>query len=168
MENVHERHIDAPMETVVQLLATLASVDDRVWPGDRWPPLRLDRGLVVGSAGGHGYVRYRVDTVERDRVAFRFDPKLHMDGTHTFAIAPDGDGTRIRHTIVATPARAMRVVWPLIIEPLHDALTEDAFDSIESAATGVALRRSALPLGVRMRLRLLNAVRRRPGPRAVA
>lgn len=75
IRNVHERVIGLPIERARPLLASLASADDALWPHRTWPPMRLDRGLSVGSRGGHAGVRYRVEKVSDDVVGFRFIPR---------------------------------------------------------------------------------------------
>jgi antitoxin (DNA-binding transcriptional repressor) of toxin-antitoxin stability system len=62
VRNVHERVFPAPPAQVGALIDTLASADDRLWPGDRWPPMRFDRALSVGARG---------DARDRNRVRAR-------------------------------------------------------------------------------------------------
>jgi hypothetical protein len=62
------------LDAVGALLGRLGSVDDRLWPKDRWPAMRLDRPLQVGARSGHGLIRYRVELFEpARRVRFRFE-----------------------------------------------------------------------------------------------
>jgi hypothetical protein len=58
--NVHERAFAAPGPRVGAVLDSLASAQDQLWPGDKWPPMVLDRGWRVGSTGGHSKIRYTV------------------------------------------------------------------------------------------------------------
>ncbi len=164
MLNRHERRIHAAYEEVADLLDLLAGPHDQVWPSDRWPALVLDDGCRPGSAGGHGFVRYRVESAERGRIVMRFDPKMRLEGTHTFSLESAGSDTIVRHEIVATPSSVMKFVWPALIEPMHDALTEDAMDNIEAAAAGHRATRSTLTAPVRRRRRLLAAFRPSPIP----
>ncbi|MGP5608291.1 hypothetical protein [Arthrobacter rhombi] len=84
--NVHERRIAAPPAVVAQLIDSLASSDDRLWPCSEWPAMRLDRGLEVGSAGRHGPVRYVIKHYEPgQRVEFRFTGPAGFHGHHSFA-----------------------------------------------------------------------------------
>lgn len=62
--NVHQRQYAAASADVAALVFTLASKDDRLWPYESWPRMRLDPGLDVGASGGHGPVRYRVERIE--------------------------------------------------------------------------------------------------------
>jgi hypothetical protein len=160
--NRHERRIHAHYEEVADLLDSLAGPRDRVWPGDRWPALVMNNGCNPGSAGGHGFVRYWVESAERGRIVMRFDPRMRLDGTHTFSVEPAGSDSIVRHVIEASSSSIMKLVWPALIEPLHDALTEDALDNIEAAVAGRAVTRSTLTGPVRRRRRLMAMLR--PGP----
>jgi len=51
--NVHERVIPGSVDAVGRMIDTLGSAGDVVWPSERWPPLKLDRPLQVGAAGGN-------------------------------------------------------------------------------------------------------------------
>lgn len=137
VRNVHERSLPAMPKEVGALLDGLASDHDRLWPGDKWWPQRFDGGLVVGAKGGHGPIRYKVESYEPGvRVVCRFPPKGGFDGTHTFEVMPADNGTTVlRHSLeVRTYGRGV-FLWPLI-RPLHDALVEDALDNAERAVTG--------------------------------
>ncbi|MBU1073515.1 hypothetical protein KKG45_09740, partial [bacterium] len=72
VRNIHQRTVDAPAAVVGRLFDGLASVNDPLWPADRWPPMRFDRPLQVGARGGHGLVRYDVGASEPGR-SIRFD-----------------------------------------------------------------------------------------------
>jgi len=70
--NVHERLLPASPARVGQPLDSLAGPDDRLWPSADWPPMRLDRPLQVGAAGGNGPIRYEVEAYDPGRrVQFR-------------------------------------------------------------------------------------------------
>ena len=56
VRNVHRHTIGSP-ERLGGLLAGLGSDTDELWPGGRWPRMRLDGPLAVGARGGHGPVR---------------------------------------------------------------------------------------------------------------
>jgi len=71
--NIHERALDATAEKVGLLIDGLGSANDLLWPVDRWPAMRLDRPLGVGAVGGHGPIRYCVESYSPGRsVQFRF------------------------------------------------------------------------------------------------
>ena len=98
--NLHERRFSIPADRVGELIDSIAEPDG-VWPSDRWPTMRMDDGLQVGSAGGHGPTRYTVDEYvphRRVRVRFRFSAPRGFDGWHELAVVPAGDGCDLRHT----------------------------------------------------------------------
>jgi hypothetical protein len=131
--NVHERVIPASTETVGKMMDTLGSAGDLVWPADRWPPMKLDRPLQVGAAGGHGPIRYRVESYESGRsVRFRFLSPDGFVGTHAFDVEDAGAGaSRLRHVLEMNTEGMAALNWSLVIRPLHDALLEDALDKVE-------------------------------------
>ena len=126
--NVHERLLPASPAQVGQLLDSLASPDDRLWPRTDWPPMRFDRPLQVGAAGGHGPIRYQVEAYDPGRrVQFRFTGPAGFDGFHAFEVMPRPDGhALLRHEIHMVARGPALVTWPLVFRPLHDALMEDA------------------------------------------
>ncbi len=133
MKNVHERIVRGTTDQAWALVETLASPNDKLWPRDPWPRMKLDKGLTVGSQGGHHTIRYHVERIEPGRsVLFRFEPPTGLDGVHRFEIVPAGSSTKVRHIIDAKPTGTMRVAWPLFVRWLHDALIEDGFDVAEA------------------------------------
>ena len=131
VHNIHERFVPAPPHAVGALLDTLGGADDAVWPRDDWWPMELDRPLSEGAAGGHSDIRYDVQTYEPGRrVVFRFDPACGLDGTHTFDVQPRPGGVLLRHDLTARALRGTRLLWPLVIRSIHDAVVEDAFDRV--------------------------------------
>ena len=110
-----------------ELLDALGSAADEVWPGDRWPPMRLEGAPAVGVRGAHGPVRYVVsEYLPGRRLAFTFTSPQGFYGGHAFEVVPDGDGVWFGHTLELTPVGWARVAWPLAFGPLHDALAADA------------------------------------------
>lgn len=162
MKNVHERRIEGPPAAVGVLMDSLASSDDLLWPWRRWPRMRLDRGLEVGSNGGHGPIRYAVARYEPGHlVAFAFAPDFGIVGEHRCEVLPHPDGgTLLRHVLEGRAEGWMRLGWPLCVRWLHDALIEDAFDRAESGISGEAWEPRPLSPPVRLLRRLL--ARRRP------
>lgn len=159
---VHERRLPSRPDEVGALIDSLASRKDRLWPRDAWPSMRLDSGLRVGSEGGHGPIRYRVEAYEPSRlVRFRFTAPRGLDGTHEFVVVPTGEGTTLRHVIDMRVSGLAYLTWPAIYSPLHDALIEDALDRAESALGVGAGRRAPWSPRVRVLRRLLG----RPGLR---
>lgn len=128
--NAHEREYPAPSTEVAALVATLSSKDDRLWPHERWPRMRLDPGLTPGGSGGHGPIRYLVESVDpARRVVFRFTGPPGFDGWHAFdVIKLKENATLLRHEIRMHPRGWAKLTWPLFFRPLHDALLEEALD----------------------------------------
>lgn len=128
--NVHERAYEASVSEVAALVATLASRDDRLWPYECWPRMKFDRGLVPGASGGHGPVRYRVESVDpASEVVFRFTGPSGFDGGHSFTIRSASESaTTLRHELCLRPRGLARLTWSLFFRPMHDALLEEAFD----------------------------------------
>jgi len=166
VENVHERRLDATPEEVGALLDGLASPGDRLWPADRWPPMRLDRPLGPGARGGHGPVRYAVETYQPGRrVAFRFADDLGLDGSHAFEVAAaPGGGAVLRHVLTGRTRGAVRLTWPLAVRWLHDAVVEDALDRAEAAVSGTVRAPARWSPWVRVLRAGLVAADREPAP----
>ena len=156
VRNVHRRTIGSP-ERLGALLDALASEEDRLWPGDRWPRLRLDGRLRVGARGGHGPVRYQVELYEPSRrVRFRFERPRGFDGVHEFCVVVDGQGpAQLVHVLEARMTGAARLSWPLVFRPLHNALIEDALDNAERHGTGQLQRPARWSIFVRALRRVL-------------
>jgi hypothetical protein len=132
IRNVHEREVTREGAAVID---TLAGEDDRLWPAD-WPPMKLDRPLGVGAKGGHGPVRYQVIEYEpKKKIVFEFDQSGALSegfvGTHRFDVIEGESGVRLRHAIEMDASLAAAIRWYAMVEPLHDALVEDAFDRAE-------------------------------------
>lgn len=138
--NIHVRELPVPCDAVGALIDTLASPDDRLWPSGRWPVICLDRGLSIGSHGGHGPIRYTVVAYQpRHWVRLRFTGPRGFDGFHEFTVEPvDATHARLTHLLAMRPRRVARVSWPLLYRPLHDALIEDALENAQQALTGHA------------------------------
>lgn len=162
VHNVHRRAIGSP-EALGVLLDALGSDADRLWPGDRWPRLRLDGPLAVGAHGRHGPIRYQVQTYTRShRVRFRFQRPPGFDGFHEFCVVGGGEApAELVHVLEARMSGLARLPWPLMFRPLHDALIEDALDNAERQVTGQIQRPARWSPYVRA-LRRALAVWRRP------
>jgi hypothetical protein len=150
--NMHERVVAAPAPAVGALLDGLGGDPDLLWPGNDWPPLRLDGPLASGASGGHGPMRYAVTTYEPGRrVRFGFLPGCALVGYHELRIEPGPPGhCLVRHVLCATPSNLYyRVLWCLVLRWLHDACIEDLLDNAGRVAAGPWPRR-ARPRWVRV------------------
>ena len=135
IQNVHQRYIHASAASVGELLESLSTKQDRLWPRGQWPSMRLDRPLGVGATGGHGPVRYVVDAYEPGRsVRFRFTGPSGFHGHHAFTVSETAEESIVllRHELMMTVTGLSRATWPLFFRPLHDALIEESFDRAES------------------------------------
>jgi len=148
--NIHERELGAPVERVGGLIDSLASPDDRLWPGHCWPPMRFDRPLGIGAEGGHGPIRYRVKAYEPGRyIGFRFTSPKGFDGWHDFEVLNLSlHRTLLRHRVKMRTRGLARLSWTLVFEPLHDALLEDA---LTTAAVALGLEPGIRPWSLRVR-----------------
>jgi hypothetical protein len=135
VRNVHERIVPAPIERVGPLLDRIGGPHDVLWPSPGWQPMVLDGPLAVGTAGGHGGIRYRVTGyVPGRRIEFAFAPETGLLGRHTFTADPAGpDRTLLRHVADCRLAGLARLTWPLAIRWVHDAVLEELFDNGERA-----------------------------------
>ncbi|MDT9694434.1 DUF2867 domain-containing protein [Streptomyces sp. P17] len=140
VRNVHDRILAAPAERVGALLDRLAAPDDPLFPSPAWAPVRFDRPLAVGAAGGHGPVRYTVAEYDPGRrVRFAFDPP--GTGFHELSVEPLGpDRCRIRHLLEQDQPLGERLGWLLAVRAMHGNVIEELFDNAEPAATGTVAR----------------------------
>lgn len=131
--NIHKRLIPQPAFKLGAMLNTLATDDDMLLATDKWPRMRLDKGLKVGAKGGHGPIKYFVKALEPEKsVTFAFDMK-GFDGIHRFDITEaDHDHAEIVHIIDMKTSGWTTLKWSFAIRWLHDAFIEDAFDKVEN------------------------------------
>lgn len=162
VRNVHERIVPAPIERVGPLLDRIGGPHDVLWPSPGWQPMVLDGPPGVGTAGGHGEIRYRVTGyVPGRRIEFAFAPETGLLGRHTFTAEPAGpDRTLLRHVIDGRLAGLARLTWPLAIRWAHDAVLEELFDNAERAVGAEPERPARRSAWVRL-LRGLDAPRAR-------
>ncbi len=84
--NIHSKEINQPTSEVAKLFKTLASENDMMLATDKWSPMKLDKGLQVGSKDGHGPIKYFVTDYQQDNsITFRFD-LTGFNGFHRFEI----------------------------------------------------------------------------------
>jgi hypothetical protein len=134
--NFHKREISQPKSEVAKLFKTLATDNDLMLATDKWSPIKLDKGLQVGSTGGHGPIKYFVTDYQQDNsITFKFDLK-GFDGFHKFEISEtEPNKTKLTHVIEMTTSGSATLKWALAIRWLHDAYIEDAFDKVENHFT---------------------------------
>lgn len=166
IHSVHQRALDASSGRVGALLDGLSGPEDRLWPRDRWPAMRLDGPLRVGARGGHGPVGYAVSGyVPGRRVEFRFDGTrltAGLDGVHRFEVAEESGRVVLRHVVEARCGLATWLEWSFVIGPLHDALLEDALDRAERDVGGRVEHPARWSSRVRVLRRVLTAASGRP------
>lgn len=135
IHNVHERVLDVPLDEARKLIDQLGQPDDLVFPTPQWPPMVLEAPLAEGVKGGHGPMRYCVKRYEPGRLAeFETEPGVGIAGSHTFELEKhDDDRTTLRHTVDGELEGGMRLVWPVAMRPIHDAMVEDILDQAERA-----------------------------------
>ncbi len=140
--NIHARDLHTSRDAVGALLDSLASDQDLLWPGDRWPAMRFERPLQVGAVGGHGPIRYRVEDYEPGRaIRFRLTGR-GVHGTHGFEIKDSAPGmVRLEHRLCMRVSGVARLSWLLMFRWLHDALVEDALDRAEASVTSRSLQK---------------------------
>jgi hypothetical protein len=134
--NIHRREIKQPKFELEKLFQTLASENDLMLATDKWSPMKLDKGLQVGSKGGHGPMKYFVtDYQQNNSITFQFDLK-GFDGFHKFKLTELETGkTELLHIIEMNTSGFSTIKWSLAIRWLHDAYIEDALDKVENYFT---------------------------------
>lgn len=151
IKNVHTRDLFASTSKVGELIDSLSSKNDELWPRDQWWPMLLDRPLEVGAAGGHGPVSYVVEEYERGSyIRFRFTGA--SKGTHAFDAEEIKPGVvRLRHVV---DMHLKGIIEALLVHFLtiriHDALIEDAFDRAEAYVASRPVRQRKWSLLVRL------------------
>ncbi len=132
--NIHKRVINQPRGKVWDIVKTLSSKEDQIWPTEKWPRMRLNRGLEVGSSGGHGPIRYVIqEYLPGELIQFKFLKPKGFIGKHTIELTKIEENiTELKHTIHMKTSLSGMFIWSLAIRSLHDALMEDAFDKVEN------------------------------------
>jgi hypothetical protein len=165
IDNRHERRFQAKADALGGILDTLSGPDDRLWPWMNWPPMLFDTNLKAGAKGGHGVVRYAVEEyAPGQRVIFRFDGTgltADLDGRHYFEVISRNKHVVLRHVIDADCGFKAWLKWKIVIEPLHDALLEDALDLAERALNGCVAKPAHWSPRVKILRNILARKRRR-------
>ncbi|WP_443633473.1 hypothetical protein ABXT64_00705 [Candidatus Marifrigoribacter sp. Uisw_064] len=136
--NIHQRTLNQPKSKIAELLKTLSTENDRIWPKEKWPEMKFKDGIKVGAKGGHGPIRYSVEKYNPNEIIqFRFSKPKGFNGIHKFEIKElDKQKTEIKHTIEMTTKGKGTLIWSFAIHSLHNALIEDGFDKIENNFSG--------------------------------
>ncbi|WP_299256167.1 hypothetical protein [uncultured Aquimarina sp.] len=136
--NIHKRTLTQPKNIVVEILKTLSTENDKVWPKEKWPEMKFKGGIKVGAKGGHGPIRYSVEKYNPNEIIqFKFNKPYGFIGIHKFEIKElDENKTEIKHTIDMNAKGKGILIWTFAIRSLHNALIEDGFDKIENNLSG--------------------------------
>jgi hypothetical protein len=87
IRNIHQREYGQPSEVISEILDTLSSKNERLWPDEFWPPMILDNGLELNSLGGHGPIGYFVSGFNKGIfIEFTFTKPKEFIGTHMFEV----------------------------------------------------------------------------------
>lgn len=136
VRNLHHRKLENDPRNA-QLINQLASGDDVLWAHERWMPMKFDRPLQVGARGGHGSIRYDIESYTIGQgIRFRFTAPRGFDGWHGFTLEPNG---LIRHELICKVSGRAIWLW-LLIRPIHDAVIEDCFDKAQAFASAQTLK----------------------------
>ncbi|KJS02197.1 MAG: hypothetical protein VR65_05970 [Desulfobulbaceae bacterium BRH_c16a] len=132
--NIHKRTIGQSIGVISDILNTLSSNDDKLWPKEKWPPMIFRKGLTVGAIGGHGPIKYSINTyIPGSSIEFTFVKPDGFKGVHRFEVTEiENNKTELKHTIDMMLSRKGILTWHIAIRWLHDALIEDCFDKVEN------------------------------------
>ncbi len=132
--NIHKRIIQQPKEKLSQILDSLSSKEDQLWPNDKWPPMIFKNGLSEGAVGGHGPIKYSIQKyLSGNTIEFKFIKPDGFEGIHKFDITEiNSNQTEIKHTIEMSLYGKGTITWYFAIKWLHDALLEDCLDKVEN------------------------------------
>mgnify|MGYP003391204969 FL=1 len=150
VENFHQRILRCSAEQASILIDSFADVNSPLWPHKYWPRERFDSLLGIGAIGSHGGTVYVVEQYEPGRViSFRFIKPKGYIGTHRFEIIKvDSSSSQLIHLFQCELQGFDYLFWNLVIQWVHDALIEDAFDSAEIHLFPTSVIPSKWPLRV--------------------
>jgi len=176
MKNVHTRELAATIDEIRPWIeACWTGTPQDPFPRDlipTWrknPPGVAPLALVPGVTRlGHGPFAFRLESWDGQRWRVTVESEGFV-GWHGIDLDPTPRGCRVTHTIELELAGPARVVWPVVIAPLHDWAVEAIFDRLEEALeTGVmpTVTRRPIPWPASTWYtvvnRVLRARRRRP------
>ncbi len=132
--NIHKRCILQPKEKIYEILDSLSTRNDQLWPKEKWPPMVFKNGLLEGAIGGHGPIKYSIQKyIPGNLIEFKFLKPDGFIGIHKFEIIGIADDqTEIMHTINMELSGKGILSWYIAIKWLHDALLEDCLDKVEN------------------------------------
>ena len=132
--NIHKRILNQPKSRVAELVKTLSTENDKIWPSEKWPKMRFETGIQVGAEGGHGPIKYTVEKYDPGEIIqFRFSKPRGFNGIHKFEIKELSENqTQIQHTIEMNTEGKATLLWLFGIRSLHNALIEDGLDKLEN------------------------------------
>jgi hypothetical protein len=132
--NILKRVLNSSKEEVSQLLGTLSSKEDKIWPYEKWPVIKFKEGLVENVKGGHGPIRYSINKyIPNEQIEFKFNAPKGFDGVHRFNIVKlKSNKTEFRLTIEMKTTGIGIFTWAFVIFWLHNALFEDLMDKVEN------------------------------------
>ena len=170
MVNVHSRVFAASVDRIRPWVEACWSGTERdAFPRDVIPTWRknppgFDPGALVPGKTVlcHGSFRFRLLTW--DGAHWRVECRGAASGWHGFDLDEHDRGCQLTHTLDVELSGAMRLIMPLVIEPIHDWAVESIFDRMEEALrTGRVPARTARPMPRRAALsfKLMRAVPRR-------
>jgi hypothetical protein len=168
MLNVHRRMIDASVDEIRPWIESAWTGTDRdIFPRDvirswRKNPPGIDPLALVPNVTrvGHGMFSFRFDSWDGTFWRVRVESKEHL-GWHGFDLRPVGERTEITHTLEMDLKGKARVLWPALMNPIHDWCVEAIFDRLEEALrTGKipAISDRPMPLRTDAALRTLRAL----------
>jgi hypothetical protein len=161
IRNIHERLLPCHVNSAAFLIDDFAKKEASLWPSTLWPREVFDRPLQVGALGSHGGTQYVVDSYAPGRqVTFKFiTPKAYL-GFHRFELVESDDAnTLIRHTVEFEAKRIPSLIWRHLIQWVHDALIEDAFDCAQHAIGSTPKQPRQWPKRVHVFRHMLGASR---------
>lgn len=126
--------MNQPKAKVAELLETLSTKNDCIWPKEKWPTMRFKTGTQVGVKGGHGPIKYTVEIYKpSEAIQFKFSNPKGFNGIHKFELTEIANAkTEIKHTIDMQTGGTGTFLWIFAIHSLHNALIEDGFDTLEN------------------------------------
>lgn len=132
--NQHKRIINQPVSIIGAMLTTLATANDLMIATNKWPAMKLDKGLQIGSKGGHGPIKYFVKDYQPEKqVTFQFDMP-GFDGFHQFELIEISENqTELSHLLQMKTTGLATLKWVFVIRWLHDAYIEDCFTKVENS-----------------------------------